>query len=315
MGRSARSHWRGVSAFLLAVSLAGCAGDSLVGPVAVAEQAEPAARWEAGADADAVPFSCLLGWRTASGAFQFRQIEVRFPAADLHSGATRRAYLYRGGANGEDVQTAACGIPATERAARRMDRMFGVRRGAAEKPGGYTTASCPDEGCPLEPITGTACMGGLGLYPNCGGIPVDVDYAFNCFYDGTCSSSGSSGGGGAPGGGAMPGTPDEGPLLWAACIVTVIGAELSVAQVGELFSTWYHAEREVASVRRMLDAMSANPGSVSPEMFAIYQLRLDMALLRRDDARSAISAATHVSGWALAGAALVCGAAIITPTL
>ncbi|MBB4638595.1 hypothetical protein [Longimicrobium terrae] len=207
------------------------------------------------------------------------------------------------------MQTAACAIPATDRAARRMDRMFSARRDAES----YSTLSCPEEGCPLAPVTATACMGGVGIYPNCG-TPVDVDYAYNCFYDGNCPGGGGGGGSGGGGGGGGPAPQQAGPLLWAACIVTIVGAELSVTQVADLFSTWYYAERDVTSAQRIMDAMAANPESVTAEMFAIYQLRLDMAIQRREDARAAMSSATTISGWALAGAALACSAAVFAPT-
>jgi hypothetical protein len=312
MTRKVRAHQRIVAAFLLVLSCARCADNSLLGPVAAARDAAPAAVRSAPANGAAVPFSCFLGWKSRNGAFQFRQIEIKFPASEMRSGGARRAYLYRGGAGGELVQTAACAIPATDRAARRMDRMFNARRDVESGSGGYTTLSCPEEGCPLAPVTATACMGGVGIYPNCG-TPVDVDYAYNCFYDGNCPGGGGGGGGGAGGGGG-PAPQEAGPLLWAACIVTLVGAELSVTQVADLFSTWYYAERDVTSAQRIMDAMAANPGSVSAEMFAIYQLRLDLAIQRRDDARSAMSSATTISGWALAGAALACSAAVFAPT-
>ncbi|HEX8393008.1 MAG TPA: hypothetical protein VF665_11670, partial [Longimicrobium sp.] len=141
------------------------------------------------------------------------------------------------------------------------------------------------------------------------------EYAYNCFWDGNCAGSGSgTGTGGSTGGGGPAGGQPAGPLLWAACIITVVGAELSVQQVADLFATWYQAEQEVASLERMMAAMESNPGSVTAEMYAIYQLRLDLARQRRDDARSSVASSANLSGWALAGAALACSAAILAPT-
>jgi hypothetical protein len=116
----------------------------------------------------------------------------------------------------------------------------------------------------------------------------------------TCELGGE--GGGAGGGGTLP--PDstavtpfqEGPLLWAACVLAVVGSVYSVDQVADQFTAWYEAQHGLESAQRILDAIHANSASVTPEMIALYELRYDLAKQRRDDAVSAVTGATNTRG-------------------
>lgn len=106
----------------------------------------------------------------------------------------------------------------------------------------------------------------------------------------------------------------EGPLLWGACVLAVLGSAYSIDQVAGAFESWWAAQREYQSARRMLDAIQANPGSATPEMISLWEFRVEYARNRRDDAMEEVGNLVNASYWTMAGAAAACGAAAFMPT-
>jgi hypothetical protein len=130
---------------------------------------------------------------------------------------------------------------------------------------------------------------------------------------------GGAGGGGATGGGSagessFTGPAAEGPLAWAACVLAVLGSAYSIDQVAGAFESWYDAQRDYESARRMLDAIQANPGSTTPETIALWEFRVEYHANRRDDAVNAVRERVGGSYWTLLGAGAACGIAAFLPT-
>jgi hypothetical protein len=107
---------------------------------------------------------------------------------------------------------------------------------------------------------------------------------------------------------------NDGPLAWATCVLAVLVTTYSVDQVADAFTTRWDAQRAYESARRTLDAIYANPQAVSPETVGLWEFRVEYHRYRRDAAMSSVSDATNTSYWALAGAAVACGAAAFLPT-
>ncbi|HEX8394245.1 MAG TPA: hypothetical protein VF665_18015 [Longimicrobium sp.] len=250
------------------------------------------------------------------GGFRSRESVVNFPESDLHLSGRRRMYQYRGYAGDSLVFEATCVIPATENAARRMDRIFRVQR-SPEKTLSLMSEEdpCGKAGCLLNPITVTACVGG-NTYPNCDEKPEDHD---QCYDFGICGSDSGTGwtGGSTGGGGGDPAATspyEQGPLTFAACVLAVTGSVYTINQVGNLFTEWWAAQKDYESAKRILDAIYANPGSVSQATVEVYELRLDLARQRLDAAIGAVKGGTDMTGFALLGAAVACGASAFLPT-
>jgi hypothetical protein len=259
-----------------------------------------------------VAFPCTFEIRDGAGAYRTRNAELYFPIADLHPNGTRRAYMYSAYAGDEPVRIALCFIPATDAAVRRMARTFNVEREARHS-AIITMDGCVTEGeCVLEEVDVTACVGG-GDYPDCDSDNYE-DYDA-CYDFGDCGGSGSwdwSNTGGTGGTGTPPAEPtafDEGPLLWGACVLAVLGSAYTVDQVAGAFVDWWEAQQAYESASRMLTAIQANDDSVSPETIQLWQFRVQYARDRRDDALDDVSEKTGATGWALLGAAVACGAA------
>jgi hypothetical protein len=122
--------------------------------------------------------------------------------------------------------------------------------------------------------------------------------------------------GGEPGGGPggdPPSDPnsdpfEEGPLAWAACILTFAGATMSVSQVGELFGAWYQTSKDLDAVERIL---LMEPMDHATRI--AYQLERDRLLERYSDLRSQVHLMTGASLAALGLAALACSPAALLP--
>lgn len=266
------------------------------------------------------PFPCTFAIQDETGAFRSRQAQVKFPRPELHPDGARRAYLYRGYAGTELVLVARCVIPATDAAVGRVGRAFKLDRGAH---GGITTMGCvtTEEGCTLDPVVVDACVGG-GTYPNCDSGTGGNDEDYDACYDlGSCGGSGDWDWGGGGGGGGTPSaepTPyDQGPLLWAACVLAVIGGTYSVDVVADKFVAWYEAHRALVAAQRSLNAVLGmqRDGAVFDEAYiALLAYKVEQAKQRRDDAVGAVKEATGVSVLTLLGAGVACGAAAVAPT-
>jgi hypothetical protein len=110
---------------------------------------------------------------------------------------------------------------------------------------------------------------------------------------------------------------DEGPFLWAACVLAVVGSAYSVEVVGNKFAAWYDAHKALVSARRALDIareMQQNGYVFEPATLQLMYYQLDQAVMRRDDAVGAVEEATGVSILTLIAAGFACGAAAAAPT-
>ena len=149
------------------------------------------------------------------------------------------------------------------------------------------------------------------------GDGAETQYTRGCYTGG----GGTPGGGTAPpdGGTVPPGTTpfDEGPFLWAACVLTVVGTAMSVDDVADKFVAWYDAHKDVVEARRTLNttlAMQRDGYYFDPGTIELLYYKLDQALKLRDDAVQDVEEATGVSVVTLLGAGLACGAAAAAPT-
>ena len=103
-------------------------------------------------------------------------------------------------------------------------------------------------------------------------------------------------------------------MAWGACVLAVLGTVYTIDQVADAFEAWWVAQREYDSVKRMYDAVVANPDAVSPETIDLWTLRVTYARDRRDAAMGSICEKTGASYWALGAAAVGCGVAAFLPT-
>ncbi|HEX8393623.1 MAG TPA: hypothetical protein VF665_14860 [Longimicrobium sp.] len=151
-------------------------------------------------------YRCDLFSRDRSGGFVWREVALSFPKPELHEAGAKREYRYIGYSGNDQVRIGNCVNPATERAIRRVDRLFRLTdRPQHSTAGGMTTASCPKEneaGCfELAPVATVACQYG-GWYPDCESKPEEFqecDWWNPCGSDDDGSPSTSpTGGGGAP---------------------------------------------------------------------------------------------------------------------
>jgi hypothetical protein len=135
-----------------------------------------------------------------------------------------------------------------------------------------------------------------------------------------CNSGGSDGGSDGSSPPPPPGDtvePDpEGPLLWGACVLAMVGSVYAIDQVGAKFEAWWEAQKEYNRARAVYQYTWDNQDSlVDPSSLAIAEMRMNFALQRRDDAIGAVHDLTGASIFALAAAAVTCGPAVFAPTL
>jgi hypothetical protein len=188
----------------------------------------------------------------------------------------------------------------------------------------------PDPGCdPYLTLGGCDDGGGECMMSDPGVTGPEETGLMGCSGSGG-TGSGSDGAGGTGGSGGSTGSPgtlcpdygceeettayEQGPLAWGACVLAVLGSVYTIDQVAGAFEDWWVAQREYDSVKRMYDAVVANPESVSPETIQLWEFRLTYARDRKDAAISAVSEKTGGSYWALAGAGVACGIAAVLPT-
>jgi hypothetical protein len=110
---------------------------------------------------------------------------------------------------------------------------------------------------------------------------------------------------------------EEGPFLWAACVLAIVGGEVSVDVVGDKFVSWYDAHKALVAARRSLDVtlqMQRDGYVIDPAAIELLYYKVEQAGLRRDDAVGAVEEATGVSILTLIAAGLTCGAAAAAPT-
>lgn len=107
---------------------------------------------------------------------------------------------------------------------------------------------------------------------------------------------------------------EEGPLAWGACVLAVLGTAYTIDQVAGAFESWWQAQQDYESARRMLEAIQANPGSYTAEMMSLWEFRVEYAEDRRDAAIDSIREKTGGTYLALAGAGAACSIAAFLPT-
>lgn len=145
-------------------------------------------------------YRCDLFLKTASGEFSRRTVLLSFPKPELHETRVTRQYRYHGFAGKEVVRLGLCVIPATDKALRRVDRLFRLT-GRPVRPAAAISMDCPKGGCILEEVTVVACQGG-GTYPDCNETPVEYQ---RCDWWNPCGASGPGGSPNmGPGGGGTP---------------------------------------------------------------------------------------------------------------
>jgi hypothetical protein len=186
---------------------------------------------------------------------------------------------------------------------------------------------CPEQ----EPVWDSCgeyymdCGGGDCMTSDAGTGGIDGTTAQGCTGGGGGSGGDDGDGYGGPGGGehdgddggsdpVEPNAYKEGPLLWGACMLAVLGSAYSVDQVADAFVAWWDAQQDYESAKRMYDAVVANYESVSPETIQLWEFRVTYAADQRDAAINAVSEKTNASYWALGAAAVGCGAAAFLPT-
>ena len=284
-------------------------------------------------------FECLVSSPAVLGRYRFRyaRMNMAFPdSADAPHGATR-LYLIRVQAPGQQpVAAANCRIPATRGAVAEMDRLV-KRLGGSRSPSTQTSSvylpgdprfavaatggprydsGCvtSSSGCTLEPIGVTVPPYGGGGWASgpddaCGGW-MCWDKSYQDY------GGGDSWDPGAPTG-TSSGDPkafEEGPLLWAGCVLAVVGSGMAIDQVADAFKTWYDAAQNLQAEQRVMDSLHANQDNVDPGSYQVEQYRLEQAQQKAADAAGNVSSITNVSYVALAAAAVACGASVLMPT-
>ena len=294
---------------------AGCGDGSVTEPNATISSNAPGA---AASRSPEVPaslsvYSCYLMWRDRSGVYQSRTAQVHFPKAELAGSGARRGYIYKGDAGDLVVYAAACGIPATDGALRRMNRTFRVPHETGNT-GGIVTMGCvtSDAGCMLDGVTVNACPGG-GTYPDCN-QQVDVD-DYVCFECGGSGGSGASGGGSAGGGSPIPPPPtvEEGPILFGVCVGSLLTLMGTTAAMQPLATGLYEARGEYDAAKRMYAAVMANNPTL--EMQLLYETRVEFAKSNYSNAITGYAVAGGASIGLVIGAVVACSPGMLLPTL
>jgi len=316
---------RGLSAVLL--FLAAC--QDLPTSVVTREPAGLRQLSSAGRHIGEVRFYCVEGRRsrTAATGWETRVDTLFFPRAELDGAGRHVLYHYRqSSAGGKPLSAADCVVPYTEAALRRVDRFFLIRDGGGAeqfktRQGMVTILSdCTnrqDSQCLLEPVTVVAPPAQPPTCEACGSTQRPRDGGDGDGDGGSDNGGWPSGGGDSADGGDED--PDqeqsaykEGPLLWAACILALMGSTYTVAEVAGKFEAWYKAYQDAEGAQRLWQATVQNNSPSSTQQ--LYEYQYKQARLRQEDARGDVASATNASYFALATAAIACGATALVPT-
>lgn len=260
-----------------------------------------------------VPFFCTLGRRTpaAPNGWEMRRVTLFFPRAELDGAGRTVSYRYwLGDRDGRPLSAAECVVPYTTAAARRVDRFFGVEKNGgadqmAARERSIMTETCISDGkCVLDPLVVVAPPQEPADLPQCPGCEAPFP-----------GISRPGGDGGEYGGGTSPAPPsayEEGPLLWAGCVLAVLGTTYSIWQVSDKFQSWYDAHRDAVGAQALWQATVQN--NADPYIQQLYEYQYRQAHRRAEDAKGAVSEATNASYFALTAAAIACGATALLPT-
>ncbi|MBB4635555.1 hypothetical protein FHS01_001567 [Longimicrobium terrae] len=133
-------------------------------------------------------YGCTFEIRNPAGGYRTRRAHIHLPAPELHPLGMLREYRYRAFAGEELVISARCMIPATERAGKRVDRLFNVFREHQQKPDD-AIRSMSNECCPTVEVT-TCQYGGSYYDGDCEGATTPEEDYSACYYFGECGGSG-----------------------------------------------------------------------------------------------------------------------------
>ena len=304
--RRRSSSFRSVCVSLLVL---GACQDLPTAVVPAPRAAGAAASGNAGEHLGQVPFYCIQGRRVPAeaGGWQARLDKLFFPRAELDEGGRKVRFQYRRSTtDGKLLAAADCEVPYTEAALRRLDRFFGIQRdGAAEqfraRQEMITIQGCVTDGaCLIDPLVIVAPPPEIPPCDACNQYPGGGGY----------SEGGSWGDWG--GSGEEKSAYEEGPLLWGACVLAVVGSSYTIWQVADKFETWYRAYKDAEGAERLWQATVEN--NADPYIQQLYEYQYKQARQRQVDAAGAVSEATNTSYIALFGAAVACGATALMPT-
>jgi hypothetical protein len=337
------------AAALMLLSLAATACQDLPTGTLPDSMAAPAAPIRSAAGAPEPAYVCYVSDRVSTLPTRYRYFRyaLHFPHTAAPSG--QPAVLVRfalGTPDAAPVSVANCRIPATRQAQDLLYRHLlalshGGARAEAHRPSAAVKVAprlpFDDRRRLLLPGSGTGPArpaGGLRDETGCGSLadPCSVGgfvvggyvnwltYGGGGGWGGDWGSQGDNYYSGGEGDTYDPGTPptsspySQGPLLWGACILGVIGATMSIDQVSGAFKTWYDASRTLQMQKSVMQSLEANSGSVDPAFYALEEYKLLQAQQRADAAAEAVTDATNVSYLTLAAAAVTCGATFLIPT-
>lgn len=161
---------------------------------------------------------------------------------------------------------------------------------------------------------GGQCMSGAGSEMSISSCPIGGGPGGGGGSTGATTGGSSGSSTGSPTGSSFTGPAAEGPLAWAACVLGVLNSAYSIDQVAGAFQSWYDAQRDYESARRMLDAIYANPAGTTQETISLWEFRVEYKRDQRDAAIDAVHQSVGGSYWALLGAGAACGVAAFLPT-
>jgi hypothetical protein len=213
-------------------------------------------------------------------------------------------------------------VPYSEAALRRVDRHFGVELGGGAdqfviREGMLTTQTCVEDEntglCVFDPLVITAPP--REDSDPCVARPHECTLKRTDAPDDGWSDPNDPG----LGGGSDPSPPQadpvtsygQGPILWGMCVLGMGGSTFSIWQVADKFEAWYKAYQEAEGLQRLYQAVLENKSD--PAVRQLYEYQYKQARQRQEDAKGAVSEATVMSGFALAAAALACGATALIP--
>lgn len=299
-----------------------------VAPPAPARSAEARAALERGLHLGQSPLVCVLGRPAPAPAtgWQTRRDTIFLPRSEYDArGPMVRYFFWRLAPGGGIAHTASCTVPYSEAALRRVDRHFGVERGGGAdqfvvRQEMLTTQSCVEDentnACVFDPLVVTAPP--REDSDPCVARPHECTDKFGSGSENWWSDPNPWGGGGSGGNPPPPENTDpaksyeQGPLLWGACVLAMVGSTYSISQVAGKFETWYKAYRDAEGAQRLWLAAVENNAEIAIQMQLEYQYK--QARLRQEDSAGAVSEATHTTYFALFAAAAACGATALIPS-
>jgi hypothetical protein len=296
---------RVVSAMLLGLT----ACHDLPTPVSPHIPAPGAARSEAGGlHLGQSSLVCALGRPTpTTTSWEIRRDTVFLPRSEYDArGRMVRYTLFQTAPGGGLAYTADCMVPYTEAALRRVDRHFRVSKGGgadqfAARQDMVTVQGCVTDGhCELEGLVVIAPP--PPIQPNRAETSCEADPA----------ACGTDNGEGGWEGGTEEDAYSEGPGVFAACVVGMLGTMALTAAMHPVAADLYEKAGAVSSAERMLHVVRANGASL--ETIARHEEALANARQAYKDAVLNMALAAGATAGAVIASVAVCAPALILPT-